>query len=223
MNEEIEDKDGAQKTSEELLSLFSVPLAKTTIGRSFTEKEIDCIVNIPMIYNKEAQGAQGSQSEYFDIFDNAKTKKELKDIKTFCERKLKRYMEEIEGVNTNSVTLQITESWLNKLKPQDHHTLHNHRNSHLSGILYIRCLPNDSIQFANRNLMFDQSLELPKKKTTQFTAKEVIVNIKEGDFIIFPSWVPHQVRMNETKNKERISLSFDTWPKHLPSLYPPFK
>ena len=49
------------------------------------------------------------------------------------------------------------------------------------------------------------------------------LKIKEGDFIMFPSLISHQVGMNETKDKERISLALDTFPTHLPSLYPPFK
>ena len=36
--------------------------------------------------------------------------------------------------------------------------------------------------------------------------------VTEGDLIIFPSWVPHGVSFNETENKERISLAFNTFP-----------
>ena len=207
----------------ELISLFSTPVVKTNINRSFTKKEIDCIKSIPMTQRVDYTLKQGSQSQFFDVFDNVKTKEGLKDIKTFCEHELKRYLEEIEGVDTDITTLQITQSWFTKLNPQELHGLHNHRNSYLSGVLYFRCLPNDFIQFTNRNFLFDQSLELPKKKTTKFTAKIAKVNIKEGDFIIFSSYIPHEVVLNETKDKQRISLGFDTWPTYLPSLYPPYK
>jgi len=223
-----------EKVNSELILLFSTPIVRTNIGRDFTKKEIECITNIPMERNKgeltsdgiTKQSYQpnvaGRQSECFDILNDTKTKEELKDIKTFCEHELKKYLEEIEGVDTNLATLQITQSWLSKLKPQEYHDLHNHKNSHLSGSLYISCLPNDYIQFRDRYRNFDIGLEFPKKKVTQFKAEGVMVHIKKGDFIIFPSWVPHQVGLNETKDKDRISLSFDTWPTYLPSLYPPF-
>jgi len=209
----------------ELISLFPTPLVKANIGRSFTKEELECITNIPMTREgergrwKKIEGA-GGQSESYDIFNKFE---ELKDLKTFCEGELKVYLEDIEGVNTDITNLNITTSWLNKIEPQDSHTLHNHRNSYLSGVLYIHCLPDDNIQFTNRHLMFNQSLQLPIKKTTQFNAASAAVKIKEGDFIIFPSLVLHQVGMNETKDKERLSLSFDTWPTYLPSLYPPYK
>ena len=48
--------------------------------------------------------------------------------------------EEIEGVDTDLTTLRITQSWLNRIEPQSYHPMHNHKNSYLSGILYIKCI-----------------------------------------------------------------------------------
>jgi len=204
-----------------LISLFSIPVVKTNIGREFTKDELQLFnTDIPMS-GKVNDDSMHLQSESYNIFDNFA--EELKDIKTFCEYELKRYLGEIEGVDIDIVTLQITQSWLNKIEPQEHHALHNHHNSHLSGILYIRCLPNDCIEFTNTDRMYHETLELPKKNITQFTDVLTPVNVVEGDFIIFPSKTLHQVGVNKTKDKQRISLSFDTWPTHIHSLYPPFK
>ena len=215
-------KRGKMNT-EEHISLFSIPLTKINIGRSFTKKEIGCFANIPMIYNKGrpsetyTQGIeQGSQSDCYDIFNNAKTSEGLKDIKTFCEIELKRYLEEIEGVDTNSVSLRITESWANKIVPQGSHYVHYHKNSYLSGVFYISCLPNDSIQFTNRSRSW--RVCLPKRIETKYNTEEAWVNIKQGDFIIFPSFLLHGVSVNTTKDKTRMSLSFDTWPTQIPPL-----
>ena len=200
-----------------LISLFSTPVVKANIGREFTKDELQLLTtDIPMA--KDRDSLSHNQSESFNIFDNFAI--ELKDIKTFCEHELKRYLEDIEGVDTDRINLGITASWLNKLKPQDHLDLHNHRNSHLSGILYISCLPNDNIQFTN---MSNSRLMLPIKKHTPFNIEGASVDIKEGDFIIFPSLLLHQVSVNETENKDRVSLAFDTWPAYIPSVYPPFK
>ena len=223
--------------TKELISLFSTPLTRTNIGRRFTKEEVECIANIPMtraaqereaifpesqrwMYRRE-KDKLGSQSESYDILDKFE---ELKDLKTYCEEELKAYLEDIEGVNTDITNLRITKSWLNKIEPQDFHALHNHKNSHLSGVFYISCLPNDNIQFINKSVRFpDTTLELPKKKMTEFNSQGISVNIKEGDLLLFPSWVPHQVSVNKTVDKERLSISFDTWPTHIPSLYYPYK
>ena len=211
MNDEVNPKS-------ELISLFSIPVVKTNIGREFTKDELQFFnTDIPM----SRDSLMHYQSESFNIFDNYAI--ELKDIKTFCEHELKRYLENIEGVHSDIVNLCITQSWLNKIEPQGSHYLHNHKNSHLSGVLYISCLPNDSIQFSNPDRIYDATLKLPKKKDTEFNTTGAAVSVKEGDFIIFPSQTLHQVGVNETKDKQRVSLSFDTWPTHIPSLYPPFK
>ena len=181
----------------ELIHIFTTPLVKTNIGLSLTKKEVECITNIPTIKRKNDRPGAGSQSECYEMFDTYT--EELKDIKTFCEQELKRYLEEVEGVDANRINLHITQSWLNKIEPEEFHALHNHKNSHLSGILYIHCLPNDSINFINKEVRFhDTTLELPKNKITEYNAEGLTVSVKEGDLLLFPSWVPHSVSENRT-------------------------
>jgi uncharacterized protein (TIGR02466 family) len=205
----------------ELLLLFPTAVVKNNIGRSFTKEEMDCFLNIPMRPTKVNNNETHAQSLNFDVAASIGLE-ELKDIRQFCEAQLKNYMEEIEGIDTDRAPLKITQSWVNRIVPQGYHSAHNHKNSYLSGVLYIKCLPNDSIQFTNRIVLFDTMLEFPKKKITDVNAEVISVSVQDGDFIIFPSLVPHQVGINETDDI-RMSLSFDTFPAKLPSLYPPFK
>ena len=132
-----------------IINLFSTPVAIINIERSFTKDEIDCIANIPIERN-EKKGMQNHQSKDRYLFDNTFAE-ELKDIKEFCESQSKDYLEKVEGADTDIATLRITQSLLNKIKPQEHHHLHYHPNSYLSGVLYIKCLPNDHINFENRS------------------------------------------------------------------------
>ena len=152
---------------------------------------------------------KGNDNEYYDTIY---ADKELKDIRKFCEYQLKNYLEEIEGANTDKVTLRITQSWLNKTKPGEYHSPHYHSNSYLSGVFYFNCLPNDHINFNNRMYGMFNNMEFPKKKVTVWNAASYRQNVKEGDLILFPSGVTHYVDLNETKNRERISLSFNTFP-----------
>ena len=152
------------------------------------------------------------QSKCFEIFDNFTSDKGLKDIKIFCEHELKRYLENIEGVDTDIAGLRITQSWLNKTKPNEHHHPHHHANSYLSGVFYFKCLPNDGINLENRFFGNYNNMRFQIEKITPWNAQAVKINVEEGDLIIFPSWVPHYVDRNETKNMERISLAFNTFP-----------
>jgi uncharacterized protein (TIGR02466 family) len=204
--------------------LFGTPVVKVNIGRSLTKEELDCIANIPMGKSVEGDrrevvdGGQ-NQSESYLVFDDFA--EELKDIKTFCEYELNRYMEDIEGVDTDITGLRITNSWLTKLYSQQVHPLHNHRNSHLSGVFYISCWQEDFLAFKDRDRIHDPGLYFPKKKVTPRNAEGVSINVTEGDLIIFPSLTLHQVGETEIRDRDRCSLSFDTWPTYLPSVYPP--
>ena len=111
------------KEEVEILPLFSTLIVKINIGRNFTEDELQFLLtDLPMLKDEHRRMTH-HQSESFNIFDNYAI--ELKDIKTFCEHELKRYLEEIEGVDTDRATLEITASWLNEIPPQGFHPLHN--------------------------------------------------------------------------------------------------
>tara|TARA_Y100001951_G_C11194199_1_gene213309 strand:- start:50 stop:706 length:657 start_codon:yes stop_codon:yes gene_type:complete len=199
-----------EKMKIEVMSIFPTPVVKVNINRSFTKDEIDCISNISMMEKSEVKSAN-RQSEDSYLFDNF-TNERLKEIKIFCEYELKQYLEHIEGVDTDFAGLRITQSWLNKNKPQEQHLLHFHQNSYLSAVLYIKCLPNDGINFVNRSFGLYNNIEFPKKKVTKWNSSGFKQNVTEGDLIIFPSWIMHFVNVNETENKERISLAFNTFP-----------
>jgi uncharacterized protein (TIGR02466 family) len=196
------------KPEGEIIPLFSTLVIRTNIGRSFTKEETDCIANISMMKD---EGEPKHQSRAMYILDNV-TNKGLKDIKKFYEQQLKIYLEEIEGVNIDLAKLRITQSWLNKTKPGEFHPTHYHHNSYLSGVFYFNCLPNDSINFDNRMNERQTLIEFSKNKLTAWNGTGAVIRVKEGDLVIFPSSLPHYVDVNETKDMERISLSFNTFP-----------
>ena len=194
----------------EVIPIFSTPVVKTNIGRNFTKKELQLfLTDIPM-YKDVERGMTNYGSKDTYLFDSHTDT--LKDIKKFCEYPLKNYLEEIEGVDTDLAGLRITQSWLNKTKPSEHHPSHYHTNSYLAGVLYISCLQNDSINFENRIQGMFNYIEFPKKKITDWTTETASIDVKEGDLILFPAWMIHGVSPNNTKNRERISLAFNTFP-----------
>ena len=191
-------------------TLFGIPVMRINMNREFTKEELQLLLSDIPMWKDEKRGMSNHRSKDFYIFDNFA--EELKDIKSFCEHVLKQYLEEIEGADTDIATLRITQSWLNKTKPQERHDKHYHTNSYLSGVLYISCLPNDYIKFRNRSHGSYNNTEFPIKKATFWNVRNLTQDVIEGDLILFPSWVPHYVDLNKTKNRERISLSFNTFP-----------
>ena len=197
-----------EKMKNEVTSIFPTPVVKTSLGREFTKNEMRMILDIPMMEKDDCR--TNHQSEDSCLFDSHTDT--LGDIKKFCENQLKDYLQKIEGVDTNIAGLHITQSWVNKNKPQEQHLSHFHQNSYLSGVLYIKCLPNDGINFDNRMFGMFNNMEFMRKDTTVWNARRAMINVKEGDLLIFPSWILHGVSPNETENKERISLAFNTFP-----------
>ena len=187
--------------------LFPTPVVVINIGRDFTEDELQsCTTDILM---KKTKNMLNHRSEDLYLFDNYT--KELQDIKNFCESWVRDYMEEIEGADTELVSLRITQSWLNKNKPQEYHHMHNHPNSYISGVLYIKCLPNDGINFEKQS--YRNSIEFPVKETTVWNASGFRQPVTKGDLILFPSWILHSVDLNETEDVDRLSLAFNTFPE----------
>jgi uncharacterized protein (TIGR02466 family) len=195
-----------------VLSLFSAPVAVTNIDRDLTKDELQIFLKDISMYGA-LQSGENSQSKDLYLFDN-KWGEGLKNLKMFFEEQIKKYLEEIEGVDTDRAGLRITQAWLNKTNLTEQHSPHTHVNSYLSGVFFISCLPNDCINLIRPTTLASYgavNLTFPNKKVTAWNPKVVGVDIKEGDLIIFPSWIPHFVNVNET-NKERISLAFNTFP-----------
>ena len=195
-----------------IIPLFATPVVKVNINRSFTESEMQCIADIPLEKkNKYGKILSSHRSENYDLFEVSPN---LKDIKSFCELQLKQYMEHIEGADIDKVMLRITQSWLHNTKPGESQHSHTHPNSHLAGVLYISCLPNDHINFENRLYGMFNNLQFPTKKSTPWNANIMYkkIDVEEGDLILFPSWMVHSVDVNDTEDKERISLAFNTFP-----------
>ena len=191
-----------------IVPVFATPVMKFNMNREFTKDESQLLLSDIPMWKDDKRGMVNHRSKDLYLLDNFIDK--LKDIKNFCADKLKDYLEEIEGIDTDIITLRITQSWLNKTKPQEQHLPHDHPNSYLSGVLYISCLPNDYINFSIANLY--KPMEFPIKKSTLWNTKIIPIKVIEGDLILFPSSLAHDVALNKTKNKERISLSFNTFP-----------
>jgi len=192
---------------DELIQLFPTPLLVCPYPFGY-EKELEWIKNQECIKKNDYKDKlavihYNRQSKDTFILDNP----ELSKIRTFIETKLNQYLSKIYN---SSDKLVITQSWLNKSGKGESHHLHHHPNSMISGVWYPAIhekLP--PIQF-HRNETRDVSLNV--NKHNNFTSETFMLGLKAGELILFPSSLYHQVQPNAI-NEERISLSFNTWPK----------
>jgi hypothetical protein len=88
------------------------------------------------------------------------------------------------------------------------HKLHQHPNNFLSGVYYVRTHPGaDTINFHDpRNqsgIIRPPVIELTAENTDQ-----VVVRVKDGTMLVFPSYLKHSVDASASED-ERISISFN--------------
>tara|TARA_B110000014_G_scaffold263004_1_gene258449 strand:+ start:1266 stop:1889 length:624 start_codon:yes stop_codon:yes gene_type:complete len=184
----------------EMINLFAVPVAKSPIGRNYTDSELKYI---------ESQLERPSKAidNHASPNKNVLAHDELKDLQTTIQQHLDNYFKAVYNTS-NNVALQITQSWLTLSRKGESHHSHTHPNSVVSGVLYVNVAGNDGINFYRNeeNLWF----ELEPSETNYYNSYKIHVATKIGDLVLFPSSVKHGVN-KVTEDIKRVSLSFNTF------------
>lgn len=184
----------------EMMNMFAVPLYRTTLGRAFSQAEMQ-------FFHEMLRGAVPAIANQSSVSKRVLTSPPMKDIRSIIEEHLAQYMRTVFNTS-NQVQLRITQSWLTLAgKGQSHH-VHTHPNSVVSGVLYINLAQQDGISFYRNedNIWY----ELIRQQDNYFNASQYFVQSSVGDLLLFPSNVRHGVR-EVTSDIQRVSLSFNTF------------
>ena len=118
------------------------------------------------------------------------------------------YFEQVYSPKTDC-SLYITQSWINHTEEKEHHHIHSHENSFVSGVLYLNADANfDSITLYNKQT--DATIKIPPREWNPFNSVEWTFPMTTGNIILFPSSLKHGVKQKEGKNI-RTSLAFNTF------------
>lgn len=129
----------------------------------------------------------------------------LSNLKHFLEHQTKVYVHDLLCI-TNDIC--ITQSWINYNKHGENHHLHNHSNSIVSGVFYVK--GDTPIRFHTFNTHWPLALDY--SKSNFYNSEELIFNAKPGKVFLFPSTLFHSVDTNQSGD-ERISIAFNTFVK----------
>ena len=104
--------------------------------------------------------------------------------------------------------VEITGCWANVLAKGAAHKAHSHPNNFLSGVYYVRTHPGtDTLNFHDpRNQA--GVIRPPVVELTAENTDQVVVKVKNGSLLVFPSYLQHSVDTNISE-EERISISFN--------------
>tara|TARA_R110000744_G_scaffold93168_1_gene179989 strand:- start:64 stop:690 length:627 start_codon:yes stop_codon:yes gene_type:complete len=186
-------------------NLFSTPVYSTAINRNFTKKEIDFVRDQKNYCSNNAGNTHTIDSYILN-------KPELKKIKKFLDDCCKDYLKTI-ICPQNNIELYITQSWLNYTEENQHHHMHEHPNSIVSGVLYFDSdKNNDKIKFFSQSKYKPISIKIDETKFNTWNSDSWWFAVETGQLLMFPSSTTHKVDVKKGSNT-RISLSFNTFYK----------
>lgn len=92
--------------------------------------------------------------------------------------------------------------WANINLPGSRNSFHNHKTASFAAVYYLQSTNTGSLRFTNpANVMGDCNPSSPM-------TRDFIYEPKDGDLVLWPAWVPHEVETNFS-NIERINLAFN--------------
>ena len=104
--------------------------------------------------------------------------------------------------------IEITGCWANLYAPGAAHRAHSHPNNYLSAVYYVRTWPGaDTINFHDPRSQAGV-IRPPVTVLTSANTDQVVVRVKNGTLLVFPSYMQHSVDAN-AGSESRVSVSFN--------------
>lgn len=194
----------------EILELFPTPVFTTMIPLEFS-KVTPWLFKQEMLSEEVDSPNYGERSKNSYILDEP----EAIDLKSYILDLTSQYGKLL-GYDYESY--RFGQSWVSYKHPGQHHTMHSHPNSLISGVFYFG-EPTDktpAIKFHKLEGGFNVSYLSPKlvkdKRELKYSQKEFSIEFTPGLLLLFPSYLHHSVPLNKT-DKTRCSLAFNVVPK----------
>ena len=105
-------------------------------------------------------------------------------------------------------SLKITTCWGIINRKLASNSVHNHPNSILSGVYYLKTPENCGGIFFSDPRPASQMIVPPSIEFNLWTFPKITYKAREGTMLIFPSWLLHGVEMNMS-DEDRVCISFN--------------
>ena len=116
----------------------------------------------------------------------------------------------------------ISGAWFNILPKGGYTEKHRHESSVISGAFYCQLPEGDFGQFFVVSPLKPYMMCIHNVQPTRYGVYEMDIPIKQDHLYLFPSWLEHGSRVNNTDG-ERITVSFNTTPVPKDALPSDFK
>ena len=194
----------------EIIELFPTPVYASVLPQELSKV-------VPWFYSQEMLSEEIDAPNYGERSKNSYLLDEPQcvDLRTYI----------LEAVNEYGKTMgfdydeyRFGQSWLSYKQPGQHHTMHTHPNSLISGVFYFGEGSQETpvIRFHKMGVGTNVSTIMPKlvdkKKDIKYAQSVFNVDFTPGLLLLFPSYLHHSVPVNNT-DKVRCSLAFNVVPK----------
>lgn len=184
----------------DLIELFPVPILKFSLGRNLTSSEMSFVRNL-----KKENNLNNEKSIDSNILQNT----ELEELDMFFKNCLDIYLNKIYKPK-NKVNVYITQSWANYTSKYQSHHKHNHPNSIISGVFYVKSdSKTDKLFFFKEDLNI---LQIDASEYDMYNSASWWLPAEENTLLLFPSYLYHAVQPVE-HDETRISISFNSFLK----------
>jgi len=193
----------------QILELFPTPIFTTMVPESYS-KIIPWFFKQNIVENGVDSPNYGERSQNSYILDEP----ECLDIKKHILTITKQYGDML-GYDYNEY--RFGQSWISYKYPNQHHTMHSHPNSLISGVFYFGegDEKTPAIKFhkmvSGVNSSYISPKEVKDKREIKYSHKEFSIEFKAGLLVLFPSHLHHSVPINQSL-KVRSSLAFNVVP-----------
>jgi uncharacterized protein (TIGR02466 family) len=111
-------------------------------------------------------------------------------------------------LRVGTAPFELTGLWVNVAGRGGAVRMHHHPNNFLSGVYYVQVQEGaDSINFHDPRSQA-AVVRPPVTELTAYNTDQVVVQVQEGDLLVFPAWLDHSVDPNRS-DRLRISASFN--------------
>ena len=197
------------QTNYEILELFPTPVFTTMLPLEFSKVT-------PWLFKQEMLSEEIDSPNYGERSKNSYIleESEATDLKSYILELTTQYGKLL-GYDYESY--RFGQSWVSYKHPGQHHIMHSHPNSLISGLFYFgeSTDKTPAVKFHKLEGGFNVSYLSPKlvkdKRELKYSQKEFSIEFIPGLLLLFPSYLYHSVPLNKT-DKTRCSLSFNVVP-----------
>jgi uncharacterized protein (TIGR02466 family) len=141
-------------------------------------------------------------------WQSIQTLHELEDFRELVANAQRTVAGILKFLNIGYDAVELTACWATVLARGASHHIHHHPNNFLSGVYYLRtCAGADTINFHDPRSQTG-IIRPPVTALTAANTDQVVLRVRNGTLLLFPSWLQHSVDANAGES-ERISISFN--------------